>query len=41
MSNEKLLSNIKELNAIIPDKEDEKQAFREEYSKLTILEIGD
>lgn len=41
MSNEKLLSNIKELDAIIPDKEDEKQAFREVYSKLTILEIGD
>jgi hypothetical protein len=41
MSNEQLLANIKELYSNIPDQEDEKQAFREVFSKLTILDIGD
>lgn len=41
LSNEQLIDNIKELKAIMPDKEDEQEAFRDVYSKLTILDIGD
>lgn len=40
-SNEQLIENKKKLKDIIPDKEDEQQAFRDVYSKLTIFEIED
>ncbi|MDX5475003.1 MAG: hypothetical protein LPK00_05645 [Bacillaceae bacterium] len=40
MSNEQLIVSLKELKGIKPDKEDEQQAFRDVYSKLTILDIG-
>lgn len=41
LSKDQLIENIEILKDIMPDKENEQQALRDVYSKLTILDIGD